>query len=124
MTLIGTLIGWIIGLVLTIFINDKGWFYVAGAIIGITLGSAETSSRPFFITLIPKERISELFGFYSLSGRAAAILGPMVWGVIVLIFAPFGTIIKYKIAIFALSLFILLGLVLLFKIPENSYKNE
>jgi len=121
-TLVGTLICWIISLVLAIIINDKNQFYTVGVLAGISLGSTWTSGRPFFLTLIPKDRVSELFGFYSLSGRAAAIIGPLVWALIVLATAALGPVIKYKIAIFSLSLFILIGISIIIKIPENGYK--
>ncbi|MFC1726265.1 hypothetical protein ACFL4T_11610 [candidate division KSB1 bacterium] len=72
---------------------------------------------------MPEDRVSELFGFYSLSGRAAAILGPLVWGVVILLLKPFGEVIKYKTAIFSLIIFIVIGLLILIKIPEKGYRS-
>jgi MFS-type transporter involved in bile tolerance (Atg22 family) len=50
---------------------------------------------------------------YSLSGKLAAIIGPWIWAGTVQIFASYGNIFKYKAAIFALNLLIVVGLVIM-----------
>jgi MFS transporter, UMF1 family len=40
----------------------------------------QAASRTFLTSLIPPGMEAELFGFYSLCGKSAAILGPLVFG--------------------------------------------
>ena len=60
----------------------QGW---PGAILiaislGLVLGSTQTLFRSLFATMIPRDRVSEHFGFHALAGRASAALGPLFFG--------------------------------------------
>jgi UMF1 family MFS transporter len=120
-TLIGTVIGWTGVFLLLAFANHTVLFWIAGALVGIGLGFTWTSSRPLFASLVPEERLGEFFGLYALSGRAAAIMGPLVWGGVVLALNSLGTI-KYRFAAASLALFTIAGLVVLWgvKTPEKN----
>ncbi len=48
--------------------------------LGLVLGSTQTLFRSLFATMIPKDRVSEYFGFHALVGRASAALGPLFFG--------------------------------------------
>ena len=54
----------------------------------------------------------EVFGFYVFTGKTASIIGPLIWGSIVWGFTSFG-LMKYRIAIISLLLFLLIGLIIL-----------
>jgi len=73
------------------------------------------------VTLVPPEMLGEFFGLYSLSGKVAAIFGPLVWGGTVLLLKPYGDVIRYKGAVFSLALMMLLGLLLLWKVPAKTF---
>ncbi len=116
--LIIVLFGWIISLTVLI-VTMKVWiFWILGAFIGVFMGSTWTSARPLLISLVPKEMLGEFFGLYSLSGKFAAIFGPLVWAAVVNIFSSYGDIIKYKAAIAVLTILILIGLIILQKVPD------
>ncbi|MFZ5516310.1 MAG: MFS transporter [Candidatus Zhuqueibacterota bacterium] len=118
-TLMIVLIGWIVCLT-ALVLTMKAWlFWVLGGLIGIFMGSTWTSARPLLISLVPKEMLGEFFGLYSLSGKLAAIFGPLVWAGIVSLFSEYGDVFKYKAAIFSLSLLILIGLLILNKVPDK-----
>jgi MFS-type transporter involved in bile tolerance (Atg22 family) len=53
-----------------------------------------------------------------MGGKFGFILGPLVWGFIVLVFEDLSTI-KYRIAVGSLLLFLLGSLYLLKKVPEK-----
>ena len=55
-------------------------FYYVGMLAGIAIGSSQSSSRTMLALLTPKEKMAEFFGFYSVSGKIASILGPLVYG--------------------------------------------
>jgi len=118
-TLMAVLIGWIACLTALVLTMEPWLFWVLGGLIGIFMGSTWTSARPLLISLVPKEMLGEFFGLYSLSGKLAAIFGPLVWAGIVNLFGNYGDIFKYKAAILALSILILAGLIILNKVPDN-----
>lgn len=55
--------------------------WVAGPIVGISLGGVWTSDRVFMLRLAPAEHRGELFGLYALAGKLSSGIGPLVlWG--------------------------------------------
>ncbi len=127
------------------FIADKTIFWVMGSLVGIFLGSTWTASRPLLTSLAPKEVLGQFFGLYSLSGKAAAILGPIIWGFVILYFkadnamvqnvisllGSLGLVftdqvvltIQYRFAVGALVLMMIAGLIIFRKVPDR-FKKE
>jgi UMF1 family MFS transporter len=116
-TLTIVLIVWIVALAAVSLTTNVLLFWVLGAIMGVSMGATWTSARPLLAQLSPPEMLGEVFGLYALSGKAAAILGPLVWGGIVLLAGPLG-VIKYRVAAASLILFVLAGLLVLRKVPD------
>ncbi len=79
--------GWIGTLCIAAFTTNATVFWILGSFIGIFLGAVWTSSRALLIGLVPSDVIGQFFGLYALSGRAAAIIGPLIWGGIIAVFA-------------------------------------
>lgn len=52
-------------------------FYVAGGLIGAAGGSLQAASRTLLVDQVPREKVTEAFGLYALSGRATAFIGPL-----------------------------------------------
>ncbi len=117
-TLSLVLIGWIASLSLLICTKNTLTFWIIGALVGIFMGSTWTSARPLLISLVPQNMLGEFFGLYSLSGKLAAIVGPIIWAVVVYAFDSYGVVFKYKAAIGALTIMIIIGLVILQKVPN------
>ena len=117
-TLVGVVIAWILSLSLIILTMDRTVFWFLGGAVGILLGSTWTAARPLLITLVPEESIGEFFGLYALSGKAAAIIGPILWSTVTLSLASYGSVIKYKGAIAALTLTMVAGLIVLWRVPD------
>jgi UMF1 family MFS transporter len=110
-----SLLLWIACLVAIALVQDKRFFWIMGSLVGICLGSTWTSERPFFIALVPRELLGEFFGLYALSGKIAAIVGPLLWGATVYLLAPYGTV-AYRAAVLSLAAMALAGLLVLRKI--------
>jgi len=52
---------------------------LVGVLAGIGLGGIKVTGRLGLIALVPKERTTEFFGFFTLAGEAASVLGPFLW---------------------------------------------
>lgn len=79
-----SVLGWIVALAAAAVTSEKAYFYVIGAFFGIFLGAVWTASRPLLNTLVPEEKLGQFYGIYSLCSKAAATVGPLIWGVVAL----------------------------------------
>lgn len=52
-------------------------FYIAGGLIGAAGGSIQAASRTLLVDQVPRERVTEAFGLYALSGKATSFIGPL-----------------------------------------------
>jgi UMF1 family MFS transporter len=73
------LLNWAVVFVLALVVRDHRLFLGVGFLAGIGLGGVKVTSRLALIALVPKERLTEFFGFFTLAGEAASVLGPLVW---------------------------------------------
>jgi UMF1 family MFS transporter len=66
-------------------ITRKEEFFVLAALIGLVQGGIQALSRSYYSRLIPKNQTAEYYGFYNMLGKFAAILGPVLMGIVGLI---------------------------------------
>ncbi len=57
-------------------------FWILGAVIAIILGGSQALSRSLYASMIPPEKAGELFGFFAISSKFAAIFGPLIFAII------------------------------------------
>lgn len=57
-------------------------FYVLAFSIGLAQGGIQSLSRSMYARMIPAGRTAEFFGFYNMMGKFAAILGPLLMGMV------------------------------------------
>lgn len=112
-----TLLIWIGVVIGAFFSQDKITFFVIGVIAGIALGSCQASSRSLMSTIIPFSKRTEFFGFYSFFGKASAIIGPALFGLL-------STMFDQRWAILSVGLFFLAGLILLQRVVEKPYEEN
>lgn len=101
------LVNWAVVFVLALVVRDHRLFLGVGFLAGIGLGGVKVTSRLALIALVPKERLTEFFGFFTLAGEAASVLGPLVWAAALSLFpdrSPTG----YRAGLFVLFV-VLLG---------------
>jgi UMF1 family MFS transporter len=103
-----TLVQWCLVVAGAYFVETKGQFFLVAVVAGTGLGAVQAASRAFMSTLIPPGQEAELFGFYALCGKTAAIFGPLIFGL-----ASWLTGGNQRIAIVAIGLFFVVGLALL-----------
>ncbi len=59
-------------------------FYLLAAIVGLVQGGIQALSRSLYTRLIPRDKSGEFFGFYNMLGKFAAVLGPVLMGLVAL----------------------------------------
>jgi UMF1 family MFS transporter len=57
-------------------VESKSAFWALGLVLGAFFGPAQAGSRSFMARLAPPDMRTEMFGLYSLSGKATAFAGP------------------------------------------------
>ena len=68
------------GLVILFFIDSKTGFMITALILGIFIGPAQSAGRVMMAGLSPADEQSRYFGFYAMTGKAAAFTGPILYG--------------------------------------------
>ena len=64
------------------FMSSEIEFYALAVALGLVQGGVQSLSRSIFSQLIPKENSGEYFGFLNMLGKSAAIVGPLLVGVV------------------------------------------
>jgi UMF1 family MFS transporter len=85
-------------------------FYALAATIGLVQGGIQALSRALFASLIPAGQTAELFGFYNMVGKFAAVLGPFLVGTTAALTA------EPRWSLLPILLLFLLGAVLLWRV--------
>jgi UMF1 family MFS transporter len=83
-------------------------FYVLAMVIGLVQGGVQALSRSLYARLIPPDKSAEFFGFYNMLGKFAAILGPLIVGVVGILSA------SSRLAILSISVLFISGGILLY----------
>lgn len=72
-----------IGVILWAMQMTEAWeFYGLAVAIGLVQGGVQSLSRSLYTQLIPANKAGEFFGFYNMLGKFAAILGPILMGLV------------------------------------------
>ncbi len=74
-----TLLVWIAVAVGAAYVRTHAQFYVIGLLAGAVLGANQSASRTLVGQFTPLGRQGEFFGFFSVTGKFAAVIGPMVY---------------------------------------------
>ncbi len=64
------------------FMQTSLHFYLLAAVLGLVQGGVQSLSRSMFSHLIPVDKNGEYFGFLNMLGKAAAVIGPVMVGVV------------------------------------------
>jgi UMF1 family MFS transporter len=109
-----TLCQWAAVVVAAYFIETQAQFWVLAVVAGTGLGAVQAASRAFLARLAPRGMEAELFGFYSLCGKSAAVMGPLVFGTVS--HAAGG---NQRAGILAVGSFFVIGLLLLSRVEQG-----
>jgi len=119
-TLVFTISCWVALLIAMIVVPTQALFWLVGFTIGLIFGGVATAERPLLLTLIPEAETARFFSLMVLSSRAAAIAGPLIWGLTVDgLETSMGSGFAYRAAVVTVTISMLLSLVLLVKVPDK-----
>jgi len=95
-----------------LFMTSQTEFWMMGVIVGLILGGSQAASRSLFSQMVPKGQEGELFAIYSVVGKAAAVIGPLVFGLAT-------QMIGLRAGVGVLTLFFIIGGGLLLLVKES-----
>ncbi|MFD3448207.1 MFS transporter [Microbacteriaceae bacterium 4G12] len=87
-------------------------FWILAMLVATSQGGIQALSRSYFAKLVPKESANEFFGFYSIFGKFAAIMGPLLVGITAQLTGRTNT------GVFSLILLFMIGGFFLTKVPN------
>jgi len=120
-TLMTTLVLWVVLLAIMIAVPGKAAFWLVGLAIGLNFGGVPTAERPVLLGLVPDVEAGRYFSLMLLSSRAAAIAGPLIWGVTVDgLEGRFGTAIAYRAAVMTVALMFVIAALIFHGVPDRS----
>jgi UMF1 family MFS transporter len=108
-----TLIIWIALAGAAALVQTHAQFYAIGLAAGAVLGANQTASRTLIGRFTPLGQQAEFFGFFSVTGKFAAIVGPIVYGEVT---AWTGS---QRWAIVSMAIFFVVGLLALQLVDES-----
>ncbi len=113
-TVIISLFAAIICVSLIVFVRTSMLFWIFGLALSIFVGPIQSASRSFMLHLSPKEKLTEMFGFYNMSGKITAFLGPMLLGWVTALFN------SQRVGVSTILVFLLGGVILLLWVNESN----
>ena len=87
-------------------------FLLLGIFVGFVMGGSQALSRSLFATIMPETRSGEFFGFFGFIGKAASVIGPLLFGFTARIF-------DRRVGILAILVIILVGTLVLKFVDVN-----
>lgn len=79
-SLTAALLVWILAIAVAFVADSAAHIWLAGNLIGLAMGATQAGGRALIARLTPAARNAEIFGLWGLANRAAAILGPVSYG--------------------------------------------
>ncbi|CAN5360049.1 MFS transporter [soil metagenome] len=123
-TLFAVLAVWAVGLAIITSLLAPVPFLFAGALLGAGLGGIGVVDRTMLLRLAPPDRVGEMFGLYGLVGKFSAVIGPLIYGIIVSILLSSLGRDAYRVAIASLFVLLLIGIWILRGVPEGTAEYE
>jgi len=81
-TIVLTLLGWVVTVLLAWRAEGPALFWVAANLVGVCLGSSQSAGRALVAYLSPPGRQAEFFGLWGLAVKLSSILGPLTYGAV------------------------------------------
>lgn len=93
-----------------LFLHDKYLFWATSLAVCLFIGPVQSASRSLMVRLISKEKVTEMFGLYALSGKITAFIGPWLLGMLTLAFS------SQRVGMATILVFFFIGALLLWQV--------
>ncbi|MBT8246003.1 MAG: MFS transporter [Winogradskyella sp.] len=104
---------WMLVCIYAYFMETPIQFYIAASIVGLVMGGVQSLGRSTYSKFLPETQdTTSYFSFYDVAEKIGIVIG-------MLIFAVVDQISSMRYAILFLFLFFLVGIMLLFRVPET-----
>ncbi len=124
-TLVATIVFWIVLLVAMIAAPSRAAFWIVGGFVGLIFGGISTAERPLLLSLVPESEAARFFSLMLLSARAAAVAGPLIWGITVDSLEPVrGTALAYRAAVATVAATFVVSYFLIRHVPDRRVYQE
>ncbi len=94
------------------YLQTVSQFFMMAAAIGLVQGGVQALSRSFYARLIPADQAGAYFGLFNMIGKFAAVLGPLLVGLVALISG------SNRVSILSLLVLFVIGALLLTRVRE------
>ena len=122
LTLIITIVVWSVIVIWAYFI---GWmfdpikeYYLLGIMVGLVMGGSQSAARSMQALFVPVQNAAEFFSFFAISGKFAGVLGPLTFGLAIIITG------SLRSGILVLLVFFLAGMGILMTVDESKGREE
>ena len=95
------------------FMSNATHFLILGFGVSMVQGGAQALSRSLYGRMVPKAKSAEFFSFFSVSGKFAGIVGPLVFGAVSQLFK------NSRLGIISLIIFFITGGFMLTRVDEE-----
>lgn len=129
-TLILSLVGMIVAIILMFFAQTQVTFFFIGALAGFVMAGIQSVSRTMVGMLSPSGQSAEFFGFFAVAGRTSSFIGPTIYGWVAYRVAVWYEVHRglskilaeqagQRFAILSIGVFLIIGLLLLTFVNEQ-----
>ncbi len=113
-TLSAALLVWVAAILAALVASEPAHLWLSGNLIGLAMGATQAGGRALIANLTPAERNAEIFGLWGFANRAAAIVGPLSYGLINHLWGD-----NHRLALLCTLAFFVAGLLLLLTVNER-----
>lgn len=121
--IITSLIGLFVTGLAMMMVSGQGPFWICGLILCLFVGPAQSASRTYMARVSPPGREGQMFGLYATTGRAVSFITPLLWSASIALFGSAlafggGTEPKDRAGIIGILVVLLVGLILMLRVPR------
>ncbi|MFH1018519.1 MAG: MFS transporter, partial [Pseudomonadota bacterium] len=109
----GTLVLWTITVVAIAACTSRALFYFLACLVGVGLGSTQSTTRALYAQLVPRGGEGTYFSFKGLCGKFSAITGPILFGTISYVTH------SQRLAALSLVVFFIVGFAAIYSVNEE-----
>jgi len=92
------------------FMTTQAHFYGLAIAIALVQGGVQSLSRSLFARLIPRGQSAEFFGFFNIIGKAAAVMGPLMMSLVIMVTG------SHRLSLLSIVIFFVVGGLLLARV--------